>query len=73
MFCNRNLRLVFLYQIAVSGHVTGECYRNLKAHPGTGKSIIGYSIVGGILLPLLFSYFAFRYRRIFYILSHLTF
>ncbi|XP_066921445.1 uncharacterized protein [Clytia hemisphaerica] len=32
---------------AVTGYATGECYRNVKAHPGVGKSILGYSIVGG--------------------------
>lgn len=33
---------------AIGGQAVGECYRNLKAHPGTGKSIIGNSIVGGV-------------------------
>lgn len=32
---------------ALSGYGTGECWRNLKAHPGTGKRIIGYSFIGG--------------------------
>ena len=38
----------FLF-LAVTGYAAGECYRNVQAHPGVGKTIIGYSIVGGMI------------------------
>jgi len=39
--------ITFYHFIAATGYATGECYRNLKTHPGTVKTIIGYSIGGG--------------------------